>query len=176
MGTAFDNIPKAGQQQRGDPAVESLADGVVNVLFDTHGSSTSDEKAHRLNLMFGDAPIPDAVIEAARNLYEEPATKSAIVGNLAKYRGAEMLPWLEKLLPSTALAESAPAALGLLYIDEDRALELLERMYIEGRERVRDTSGYELRWIQDELNELGTENSLALAERLRAYDLRFAQS
>lgn len=100
-------------------------------LFD--GGAWKDEFLHAwVEDRYPSQPIPAEVVDGALSALGEPDLQGRLIYRLAKARGAELLPWTERLLENENAAVRAWGAIAMAWADVPRALKDLATL-VEGR-------------------------------------------
>jgi hypothetical protein len=116
---------------------------------------------------FGDAPIAKEVVNGVVNAQDtSPDFNMIKLYELARIRGAEMLPWIEPLLTSKEPREYGHAACGLLHIDEPRGIEEAVRLYELCAWTGSPGCGFSAGWFTEELNEINSPACLEAVKRI----------
>lgn len=155
----------------------SVSEKLTRVIFESVESEFGPSLAERreaLRAQFGDAPIPNSIVEAALDRYaaDDPFFRGLMIQDLTETRGAEMLPRIEQLLQSEDLDLAGWGALALLTIADPRAFREIERLHEQ--HLGKDEKGkFSIGWFVTELIEQHSPDALALAERLESNAIRF---
>jgi hypothetical protein len=134
----------------------------------TNLSQMSLEEARDLyRKRFGDAPIPKEIVDGVVNSQDtSPDFNMIKLYELAKIRGAEMLPRIEPLLTAKEPRAYGHAACGLLYIDEAQGIEEVVRLYELCAWTGYAGSGFAADWFIEELKGLGSPACLEAVKRI----------
>lgn len=147
---------------------EQIKDG-VEFIRRAPINAPINELRELFNQRFGESPIPKEIVDGV--VYGSDARvqfNMVLLSQLAKIRGAEMLPWIEPLLRSEDPRAYGNAARGLLHIDEARGIKESERLYELCAWTAPPDSGFPPFWLIEELKEIGTAACLDAVKRLEA--------
>ncbi len=157
----FEDKGKSGEMSEVDQKL------VLDLRLFAGAESTLPAHLAKENLehVFKGQPIPPKLIDEAIRIFS-PIGAALKIYLLARARGPEILPWVQRFISSSDEVAAAVATIALFFIDPNRGLNETRTLIRKFGEAPSDTRRNKLEWCRELLIDVDSAESRHLADEI----------